>query len=499
MWGCSPTGRGTRKKARNRRFLDNILRRVAKSFPAFFLTNITKRGKLMKLNVRSKSIHTHEGAKAKHITPELALRRSVMACLLWEKSFYEDGVEVAKRISELIPKVDPDTVADIAVEARSQMYLRHVPLFIVREMAALNSHKHLVADTLEKVIQRADEPTEFLAMYWQKGHQPLSAQVKKGLAKAFTKFDRYHLQKYNRKGQVRLPVVLKMTHPKPKSPEQEKDWRDLRDGNLGSADTWEVALSSGGDKKAHWERLLSEKKLGGLALLRNLRNMQQAGVTTETIKQAINETRFNKVLPFRFIAAAKYAPQFEEELGNAMIRSLKSHEKLSGQTVLLVDVSGSMDWAISDKSDINRIDAACGLAMLLREICNDVLIYTFSENFVAIPPRRTFALRDAILNSQLHSGTYLGAAVRAVYSEETILKRHRHMHDFNGQGLNPKRLIVLTDEQSHDSVPDPLGRGYMINVASYKNGVGYGPWLHVEGWSENVVRYIQELEANQFA
>ncbi len=34
------------------------------------------------------------------------------------------------------------------------------------------------------------------------------------------------------------------------------------------------------------------------------------------------------------------------------------------------------------------------------------------------------------------------------------------------------RIIVITDEQSHDRVPAPTGKGYVINVASAKNGVG---------------------------
>jgi hypothetical protein len=54
---------------------------------------------------------------------------------------------------------------------------------------------------------------------------------------------------------------------------------------------------------------------------------------------------------------------------------------------------------------------------------------------------------------------------------------------------------VITDEQSHDRVPAPKGKGYMVNVASARNGVGYGQWTHVDGWSETVVEYIRELEA----
>src|SRR6184192_2835651 len=109
---------------------------------------------------------THEGAPARSISTELQLRRSVMACLLWESQFYEDGVEIAGRIAELVPKVAPEKVAALAIEAREQMKLRHAPLLVVREMARHEKHRALVAETLERVIQRPDEMTELLAIYW---------------------------------------------------------------------------------------------------------------------------------------------------------------------------------------------------------------------------------------------------------------------------------------------------------------------------------------------
>ena len=90
------------------------------------------------------------------------MRRSVLACLLWEKQFYEDGVEIAGRIAELVPKVAAEKVASLAVEAREKMKLRHAPLLLVREMARHATHRKYVAETLERVIQRADELAEFV-------------------------------------------------------------------------------------------------------------------------------------------------------------------------------------------------------------------------------------------------------------------------------------------------------------------------------------------------
>lgn len=419
---------------------------------------------------------THEGAPAKRITDEQALRRSVLACLLWESQFYEDGVEIAGRIRELVPKVEAAKVAALAVEAREAMKLRHAPLYLVREMARHATHRGLVSETLARVIQRADELAEFVAIYWAEGRAPLSGQVKKGLAAAFPKFDEYALAKYDRAGAVRLRDVLFLCHARPRDAAQAALWKRLIDGELATPDTWEVALSAGGDKRASWERLLVERKLGALALLRNLRNMKDSGVREELLLDALAVMKTDRVLPFRFLAAARYAPQWEEALERAMFRAVEGREKLPGRTVLLVDVSGSMMAALSGRSEMLRTDAAYGLAVLLREIADEVSLYTFSDTLKQVPARRGFALRDALDQSQPHSGTQLGAAL------EKICERY-------------DRIIVITDEQSHDRVPAPKDRGYVVNVASYRNGVGYGPWTHIDGWSESVVEYIRELES----
>lgn len=436
----------------------------------------------MKTNTRPRPIHTHEGAVAKHINPELQLCRSVMAHMLWEGEFYEDGESVAGRIASLIAQCKPETVAQMAVEAREKMKLRHVPLLIVREMARLKTHRHLVAATLATVIQRPDELSEFLSIYWKEKRQPLSAQVKRGLAAAFQKFNAYSLAKYNQDGAVKLRDVLFLCHAKPKDAEQEALWKQLVGGTLAVPDTWEVALSAGGkegDKKVIWERLLSEGKLGALALLRNLRNMTEAKVSVLAIRTALKAIKADRVLPFRFIAAARYAPQFEPQIEEGMFRCLAEREKLNGKTVLLVDTSPSMDAQLSGKSELTRKDAAFGLAVLLREVCPEVEIVAFSSEAKTVPPRRGFALSDAIKNAVPSNGTLLGTAVQAVSGR----------YD---------RLIVITDEQSQDEVRDPdLGKAaYLINVASAKNGVGYGAWTHIDGWSEACVDYIQQHETN---
>lgn len=449
----------------------------------------------MRLNIsklyKRPRLRTHEGAPAKSITPELALRRSVLSCMLWEGEFYEDGVQIAGRIRELVPQVAAERVAALAVEARERMKLRHAPLLLVREMARLTTHRALVSETLARVIQRADELSEFVAIYWASGRQPLSGQVKKGLAAAFVKFDEYALAKYDRAGAVRLRDVLFLSHARPVDASQAALWKRLAANELATPDTWEVALSATGhaegadsvtEKRQEWERLLTERKLGALALLRNLRNLHAAGVDEVLVLSALASMKTDRVLPFRFLAAARSAPQWEQPLEAAMFRALDGRaQRLPGHTVLLVDVSGSMEVTLSFRSEMRRTDAAYGLAILLREIAEKVTIYTFSNDAKLVPSRRGMALRDALDTSQPHGATYLGKALEQVEVD------CRKGYD---------RLVVITDEQSHDHVPPPHGKGYVINVASNRNGVGYGAWMHVDGWSEAVVEFIAELESN---
>ena len=431
----------------------------------------------MRLNIfaRPRAV-THEGAPAAELTLEQRLRRSVLACLLWEDEFYEDGQSIAERILALASEVAPQVVADLAVEARERFKLRHAPLLLVIALVKTGRGTPLVADTIERVIQRADEITELVAIYWRNGKRPLAKQLKLGLARAFDKFDAYQLAKYDRDGPVKLRDVLFLVHAKPKDESQAALFKGVAERSLASPDTWEVSLSGGADKRATFERLLTERKLGYLALLRNLRNMSEARVDEALVKDAILARRgAERVLPFRFVAAARAAPRFEPWLDQALTEAVLSGPVFAGRTLVLVDVSASMGVRLSGKSELTRMDAAATLASV---IPGDVRVFTFSDGVVEVPPRRGMAGVDAVIGSQPHASTYLGAAVAKL------------------NALPHERLIVVTDEQSHDPVPAPVAaKAYMVNVASARLGVGFGPWTRVDGFSEAVLDFIREHEA----
>lgn len=450
--------------------------------------------------------YTAGGAPAYlHMTPLQALERSVLSCLLFEKEFYEDGVSIPERIKELCAKVTPEQIATLAIKARSQYNLRHVPLLLLTQLVK-HGHGKAVGDTIAEVIQRADELAEFASLYLGGADRrvtkvKLAKQVKRGLQMAFQKFDAYQLAKYDRDYGISLADVAFLVHAKPKKEEMtglaakaksvtksnykrgevarhlHSNLFKLITGKLPAPETWESALVSGADKKETFTNLLVKRKLGYMAVLRNLRGMLEAGVDRDLVIQAIQERRgAERVLPFRYIAAARACPSLERQIDVALLASLTESRRLPGRTAVLVDVSGSMDAKLSAKSDLTRLDAAATLASMI--VGDEVRVFSFSDRLVECPHRLGMAGVEAITRSQAHSGTELAGAVHFVNK------------------LPYDRLIVITDEQStsYHPVPDPTNRGYMINVASNKNGIGYGKWRHIDGFSEQVLHYIYEVE-----
>ena len=443
----------------------------------------------------------HEGVIVKNINAETRLTRLVLAALLFENQFYIDGKEHANQVKLLVPMCSSKFVSELAVKARSQYKLRHVPLFLARELARKGN---LSAETLFQIIQRADEMGEFLAMYWKEGKTPISNQVKKGLAKAFLKFNEYNLAKFDKNSAaVSVRDVMFLSHAKPTTPEQEELFKRVANQTLAIPLTWETELSAGADKGYTFTRLMSEKKLGALAFLRNLRNMVQSAVSEKTIREYAKTLDVSKVLPFRFVAAARIVPQFEDMLEKMMLRSLSTMEKLPGRTVLVVDTSGSMGQLISAKSDLTCLDAALALAILAREVCEEIVIYATAGNdgtrthaTMVIPPRSGFALADYIKSREVQAKIG-GGGIFFTQAMDYIAKQE--------SGKKVDRVIVFTDEQdtsSHGRAFDPskakrlapAGKNYVANVGTNKNGINSAEWETITGFSEAMLDYIRESE-----
>jgi len=424
------------------------------------------------------------------------LRRTVLANLLWEKNAYVDGITTAQQIAELIPKCNPKEVANLAIETRLVQKLRHTPLFIAVEMLKHKEHKKYVADVLAKVITRADMLTDFLAIYQvQNGGKlkPIAAQAKKGLGNAFNNFSEYQLAKYDRDAAIKLRDVLFLVHAKPQQGKEEL-FSKIANRELKTPDTWEVSLSTGKDKKQTWTRLIEEGKIGGLAMLRNIRNMMEASVDKKVINRGLETLKSQMLLPLDFLKTARINPEFSREIEDAMIGSYANLPRIPGKTLFVLDRSGSMNARVSDKSDFTRLDQAMAMAMLAANQCEDYTLvctagadhnWTHTTELIKYP-KKGFDIADQIKGLKIGYG--------GIFTRQALEWCEKNV------GKVFDRIIVFSDSQDMDrknKIPKPFGKyNYICDVSAHKNGVNYkGVWTaEISGHSEHFLTYIAAYE-----
>ena len=437
------------------------------------------------------------------------LRRAVLANLLWENIAYMDGVSVANEIKRLIPLCDPKEVADLAVEARTMQKLRHTPLFLAVEMCKYNETRKYVKDILPKIITRADMLTDFMALYWADGKCPICNAAKKGLAEAFHNFKEYHFAKYDRDAEIKLRDVMFMVRPKPVNQLETELYKKIADRTLETPETWEVLLSlahTNEEKAAVWTKLITEGKLGGKAMLMNLRNMQTVGVVRPVIEKGLTELKGSMLLPLDFLKAMRMSTGFDREIEAAMLKTYENLPKLPGKTLFIVDVSGSMGSITSSGSIFSRLDEAASMAMLAANQCEDFeLVCTagsdpdLREEQIRIKyPSKGFNLFKEIQNSR---DTVGGGGIFTYQCLEKLRKElGDKIHDYT-------RIIVFSDSQdidvssyyssNHNKKPRPFGKyNYICDVSANTRGIAYnGVWTaEISGWSEHFLTYIAAYE-----
>lgn len=440
---------------------------------------------------------TYEGGAATIPRPEFELRRIVVTYLLGEDTFYESGQSIMSRMESLVSQCSAEFVSNLAIEARERFYLRHTPLFILVEMAKNEHTRSLVRTTAERVIKRADEMGEALAIYWRdrtdNQKKRIPRQLKLAIADAFHRFDEYQLSKYSGGNRgVTIRDAMFLCHPKPKNAEQAAIFKRIAEKELKPADTWERRISStAGDetaKKTHWTELIENGKLGGLALLRNIRNMIESGISEETIKSALAENKFNRVLPFRFLAAMKNVPHtLEKPIFEAMFKRVQKNS-LHGESIILLDASGSMNWnKISTRSDMTAWEVAMGVGVIGESMSETSRVYQYDNDLYAAKGSG-YTLYRSLRDEYRGGGTNTGYCAKQALSYVP----------------EADRIIIFTDEQSADRLPrlENGMRGYIINVSSYNRGMASvndenfskDGWVRISGFSEAIFDFILEYE-----
>jgi hypothetical protein len=501
----------------------------------------------------------HEGAEAFALTPELKLYTAVATTSLSDQ-FYETGNERLARIQGLVAQVaqaNPKFVAQLAVYAREQMYLRSVPLALTVELAKLCRGNDLVARLTARVVQRADEIAELLACYQlangrqvadnqsvksasarpgnRKKLNRLSKQLQKGLAVAFNKFDEYQFAKYDREAEVKLRDALFLVHPKAKDAAQQAIFDKIANRSLATAYTWETELSALGQgqfadeeakalaKAEKWEELVLCGKLGYMALLRNLCNLLKTGQLSHEALGRVCDTLADarqvakaKQMPFRFLAAYRelqavasgQVGQVLSALETAVLHSVANLRGFDEKTrvVVAADVSGSMQYPISAMSKVQNFDIGLVLAMLLQNRCANVVTGMFGDQWKVIQVPKTNILAN-VMEFRRREGE-VGYATNGHLVVQDLLDR-RYVAD---------KVMLFTDCQLWDTGGQanalaqvwaaykaqvaPRAKLYLFDLAGYGTtplDTRAGDVYLIAGWSDKVFDVLAAIEEGRNA
>jgi len=496
----------------------------------------------MKFNILKRKenvVQNYEGAKAYKLTPEMELYSAVVTAGLNE-SFYEAADAKLKRLQALIKVNDPEFVAKLAIYTRSKMYMRSIPMVLAVELAKVNTGKSIVSKTVSGVVKRADEITELLAYYQlankrsgTKKLNKLSKQVQKGLATAFNSFDEYQFAKYNRDTEIKLCDALFLVHPKAKDANQQLVFDKVAKNELATPYTWETELSALGQAeyanekekaaavKMKWEDLIESGKLGYMALLRNLRNILMAGVSSKAMKRVCEILSDNKAvanskqLPFRFLAANREVNQLKSDYVSMVLDALEDAVTLSVQNLkgfdentrvlIACDVSGSMQKAVSAKSKVMLYDIGLMLGMLMQSKCNRVVSGMFGDRWkvVNMPKRGVLSNVDAYYKREGE----VGYATNGYKVIDDLISRKVEMD----------KIMLFTDCQLWDSKSGvsslekswmtyksmvPSAKLYLFDLAGYGNtplNIKRDDVFLIAGWSDKVFDVLDAIENRESA
>jgi len=416
-------------------------------------------------------VENYAGGVAFNPTDSLKLYLMCSTAMLEDK-FYTSNENTLKEIQALCRKVPRKVLLFLAKYCRNELRLRSISHLLLAEASMRwdvrpDESKHDVIEYAPEIIQRVDDITETIS-YWithlGKGKKSkLPNALKKGLGRAFNKFDEYALAKYNRDGAIKLSDALNLVHPKPKDAAQAELFKRVLDGKLATPETWEVEISGKGSTAENWNAIAP--KMGIMALVRNLRNFEQKGADVALAhaleKLQDSETILNsKLLPFRFLSAEREVSHqaTKDALRQALHLSIDNLPKLAGKTLYIVDNSGSMSSAIAGKSKVTCSDAACIMAAIGHRLSDESTVIVFGERAAIVPVSK---LDSAITNSQRIGATDVGHSTYAFKALELAI----------AQNIQADRIILLSDMQCYGD--RPIGASFFSQYQTHESTLQY--------------------------
>lgn len=416
------------------------------------------------------------GGQAYKQSDEMALVSLLLTSFVNDQ-FYRNAGSTLEDLRKLTEKVkDKEFLAKAAIYARDKFGMRSITHALAGELTSHLNGADWGKDFYNKVVVRVDDMTEILSYYLayktSKDNPKFPNSLKKGFAKAFDKFDGYQLAKYKGENKsIKLVDVVNIVHPVP-TYRNGSALEALIKGELKNTETWESKLSKTGQiaqseedlsqlKSDAWKELITSRKIGYFALLRNLRNiiLQSPDSVTAACEMLCDEglIRKSRVLPFRFSTAFEEINKLDSSkttrsvlvaIEKALEISVANVTKFDGETLVVMDVSGSMQGKPSEIASL--------FGAIIAKVNNcDVMTFSTSANYKTYNPNDSLM---TIRSSFKYSGG--GTNVRAVF------QKANKSYD---------NIILLSDFQSWIGYETPTKE-----FNEYKKKYGCNP--HVFSW-----------------
>ena len=433
------------------------------------------------------------GGQAYAQSNELALVSLLLTSFVNDQ-FYKNAQTTLADLKKLSEKIkDKEFVAKSAIYARDKFGMRSVTHALAAELTSQLNGAEWGKDFYNKVVVRVDDMTEILSYYLayktEKNNPKFPNALKKGFAKAFDKFDGYQLAKYKGENkEVKLVDIVNLVHPVPTQRNLEA-LQLLVKGELKNTQTWESKLSAVGQqaeseedlaelKSNAWSELIETKKIGYFALLRNLRNIiTQSPQSVKAACEMLVDERLiknSRVLPFRFataydeinkIGSSKEVRDVLMAINQALEVSIHNVPKFDGETLLVMDVSGSMSGRASE------IASLFGAVLAKANNC-DVMTFATNADYKSYNPM------DSVMSIR-SSFRYSGGGTNF----KSIFQKANKKYD---------RIIILSDMQGWMGYTTPSSE-----FKSYKSKFGANPFVY--SWDLAGYGTLQFPENNVFA
>ena len=432
------------------------------------------------------------GGQAYKQSNELALVSLLLTSFINDQ-FYKGANDTLKDLRSLLKKVDPIFAAKAAIYARDKFGMRSISHALAGELTSYLSGSNEAKNFYDKVVVRVDDMTEIMSYYLlnktNKDNPKFPNSLKKGFAKAFDKFDSYQLAKYSGKNKdLKLVDLVNIVHPIP-SDRNKSALELLIKGELKNTETWEAKLSQAGQvaeneedlaqlKADAWTELVSTRKIGYFALLRNLRNIiTQAPKLVPTACELLVDERLiskSRVLPFRFATAyeeiskmgsSKEVRDVLVAINQALEVSMCNVPKFDGETLVVMDVSGSMSGRPSEIASLFG-------AILAKANNADVLTFATRSDYKSYNPMDSVM---TIRNSFRYSGG--GTNFKSIFT--TANKKY-------------DRVVILSDMQGWMGYTTPSAE-----FNQYKKNYNANPYVY--SWDLAGHGTLQFPENNVFA